>query len=380
MPALRPALAVGLPTKAARDADAWWHRAGAFADHASDHARYRLRYRFGDGLLDVSTGSRTLFAELEDRYGDCAIRSTEDRAGPCVQCSIHFVDHGRLARVRFGTGAAVDAFEVARALLEHPTVSPLFVADPPIDGWRLIRSAGSGIPIVASRGDDTLIDCERAPAGFIVDLIVNPVLAAQREILFLHAASVGIAGGGILLVGPTGSGKTTTALALAARRHAYFGDDMAAVRLATGELIPMRRTASVRPGPRTPALDSHLGTCDWDRAHFDGMPRARVRVTHLFSAASASPLPLRRALFLRRFAAAPAVEPFEPTARTLGGGSPVALNNALWLTWGITPKHRLLQYMLYLRMLSRVRCAWLDVGLPESTADLIETTMGDAWD
>ena len=102
------------------------------------------------------------------------------------------------------------------------------------------------------------------------------------------------------------------------------------------------------------------------------MPRLRLRVAQVLPAADPTPLPLRRALFLRRFADAPALAPFAPTPEAL---SPLALNNALWLAWGTTPQRRLLQFMLFVRLLAKVRCAWLDVGSPEATADLIEQTM-----
>ena len=195
--------------------------------------------------------------------------------------------------------------------------------------------------------------------------------------LFLHAASVGIDGAGILFIGPTGSGKTTTALALGARGHAYFGDDMAAIRTASAELLVFRTTASVRPGPHARALSHHLEAGHWDPPHADGLPRLRLRVAHVLPDAHPKPLPLRRALFLRRFADAPALEPFTPTPKAL---SPTALNNALWLAWGTAPQRRLLQFMLFVRTLTRVRCAWLDIGPPEATADLIEQTMEEKWD
>jgi hypothetical protein len=35
--------------------------------------------------------------------------------------------------------------------------------------------------------------------------------------------------------------------------------------------------------------------------------------------------------------------------------------------------------MVFMRLLARLRCAWLDVGGIEATADLIERTMEDSW-
>jgi len=67
---------------------------------------------------------------------------------------------------------------------------------------------------------------------------------------------------------------------------------------------------------------------------------------------------------------------FEATAKMLG---PLALNDALWLTWGTTPQRRLLQFVLFVQMLARVPCGWLDLGSPESTAELIESAMEGPW-
>lgn len=383
MAALQSAIAPALPPWSPQGAgeQPWWTRAAALSAALAQSAAARVCYRFGDGVLEIASDSPALTRELEDRYGECAVRGTAGGASPSVRCSVRSCGEGRLALVRFNEPASVDAFGVALTLLEHPAAHPLFAERASgADGWRIIACASTGIPVLAARGTEALVDCKRSPRGFLVDLIVNPVLAAQRELLFVHAASVGIRGAGILLIGPSGSGKTTTSLTLASRGHTYFGDDMAALRAASAELVAFRRTASLRPGPHALALARHVETGRWDPPHADGIRRLRLCVADLFPAAAAAPLPLRLALVLRRFAAAPAVEPFAPTLEALGASSPLALNNALWLAWGTTPQRRLLQFMLFVRMLTRVRCAWLDVGAPDATADLIETLTEDAWD
>ena len=183
----------------------------------------------------------------------------------------------------------------------------------------------------------------------------------------------------MLLVGPSGSGKTTTAVGLASRGHRYFGDDVAALRMQSTELIPFWRIAHMRPGPHAQSLEPHFANGEWDAPYADGLPRIRLRVADAFPHAASGPMPLGRVLFLRGFAPRPRVEPFAPTAGDFVAGSRFALNNTLWVAWGTTPQLRLLQFMSFLHMLQRVPCAWLDVADPDATADLIEHGLEDSW-
>jgi hypothetical protein len=217
------------------------------------------------------------------------------------------------------------------------------------------------------------VDCSRVSLRDLCELIVNPVLAIQRDLLFVHAASLSVLGSGVMLIGPSGSGKTTTALSLASRGHAYLGDDVAVIRTATGELMRFWRTAHVRPGPHARALTTHLASGQWDPPYRDGLPRLRLRVAEVFAQrAAAARIPLRTALFLRGFSSSPRLQQFVPTLETLARSSRFALNNTLWICWGTTTPRRLMQFMLFARLLARVRCAWLDVGEPDATAHLIE--------
>jgi hypothetical protein len=356
----------------------WWHNASAlaFALSLARHDTPDTHYRFGDAHLALAA-PRSLRAALEDRYGDCAVPVAPVGDATSLRCSVQARGDG-LTLVNF-VAPAVDAFGTALALLEHPVGRPLYREVPStVAGWRLIASTTTALPLVAARGGLLLVDAPNAPEGFLVDTLLSPVLAMQRELLFVHAASIEIGGRGVLLIGPSGSGKTTTALTLAARGHGYLGDDMAVLHAASGVLLPMRSTANLRPGPHPQALTDQLHGVTWSPPHADGQPRLRLRVTEVFPDNAAARVPLMQVLFLRRFAPTAAIEPFEATPRALGSLAPLGLNRALWLAWGITPQRRLAQFMVFMRLLARLRCAWLDVGPIEATADLIERTLEES--
>lgn len=381
MSALRSAIAPGPPLWLSENrGEPWWRRATAIAAAIGNPTTPPASYRLGDAVLEIASDSAAVNGEMDDHYGECAVPSSEVDALPRVRCSVRSCEDGRLVLVRFGE-PTFDAFAGALALLKHPASAPLYTEHAStVDGWRLIVQTGTGAPVTATRGAEALVDCAQSPVRFLIKLIVNPVLAVQRGLLFVHAASVGIRGAGVLLIGPGGSGKTTTALTLASRGHAYFGDDVAAIRTGTTELQAFWRTAHMRPGPHARALARHVEAGQWDPPYADGLPRLRLRVGEHFPEAAAPSVPLRLAVFLRGFDAAPKAGPFKPTREALSASSRYALNNTLWVAWGTTAHRRLLQFMLFQRMLARVRCAWLDVGDPDATADLIETMTEDSWD
>ena len=381
MPETLAARAAALPVHAVPEI-AWCERANALAAEANGALRWRAVYRLGDGLLEVASDCNALISELTDHYGECQVPLAEaqDTTLSRVRCTVHAVQGERLALVRLLCTPAIVAHDVALRLLKHPAADPQYVEGAPQgDGWQVIVHAASGLPAVAARGHEALVDVSHTGPRLLGQLLVDPVLALQRSLLFAHAASVGVHGAGVMLVGPSGTGKTTTAVTLASHGHRYFGDDVAALRIQTAQLLPFWRIAHVRPGPHAQAIGSHLASGAWDAPYSDGLPRLRLRVADVFPTAASAPLPLKRVLFLRSFAARPHIEPFRPTGTDLAAGSRFALNNTLWVAWGITPRLRLLQFMLFLRLLERVPCAWLDVADPEATADLIEHTMEDSW-
>jgi hypothetical protein len=72
-----------------------------------------------------------------------------------------------------------------------------------------------------------------------------------RKMLLLHAASVGRAEGGVLLVGRGGSGKSTSALACLESDLLYAGDDYVAVDEGAGLVYSLYCSGKLEPGHAT---------------------------------------------------------------------------------------------------------------------------------
>ena len=361
----------------------WCERANTIAADSVVRLSWRAAFRLGDAVLELASDCDALIGELADHYSECEVSLGDPQAAtlPRIRCTVRTAERARLVLLRFESPPAAAPIDIALGLLKHPATNPEYTEGAPLaDGWRTIVHAATGTPAAAARRNDLIIDLPRVGTRLLCRLLIDAVLGLQRTLLFAHAASVGIGGAGVLLVGPSGSGKTTTAVSLASRGHRYFGDDVAAIRLQSAELLPFWRIAHMRPGPHARSLESHFAEGVWDAPYTDGLPRLRLRVADAFPNAAgeaSSPLPLARVLFLRRFAARPRIERFTPQATHFAAGSRFALNNTLWVAWGTSPRLRLLQFVAFLRLLERVPCAWLDAGEPEATADLIEHGLED---
>jgi hypothetical protein len=204
---------------------------------------------------------------------------------------------------------------------------------------------------------------------------ISSAFRLRPDVYLFHAASVGISGSGVLLSGGKGAGKTTLSLCFASRGHAFLGDEWAAVSSLTGELLPLRRAASIRPGPQAAGLDEYLQShsCDAEMLP-DGTQRVRTKVGTVFPRALPQVVPLTDIFFLRRFAPRPAVERFTPSRGELPPISPLLAS-----VWGYPPTERAFQLF---RTLGKARWWHLDPGgSPEETADMIEETLKeDLWD
>jgi hypothetical protein len=280
-----------------------------------------------------------------------------------VKCIVRVDDDAALAQVIFHDPEPLDSFAFCQSLFPDRR----YVEGPGgPQCWRTIASKQNpDVPQIALRDNYALVDRRQIWQPFIANYAINRVLRLQYKILFFHAASIGIGGCGAMIVGPKASGKTTTAMALAAGGHNFLGDEIAAVDRTTRAMLPFRRAVSIRAGPRARGVDEHLARQRHVVEKFpDGGERTLVDVSSIFPQTGAPSPTLSCVFFLRQFAEHPTAEPFAFGMEHFRMLSPLACS-----MWGMPNGVRMIDLS---RMLHGVRCYILDPGQPEATADLVE--------
>jgi hypothetical protein len=300
---------------------------------------------------------------FEEIYPEGADDSAGSELPAHVKCVVRVHDDAPVAAVIFDDPEPLDSFAFCQTLFPDRG----YVEGPSgTDGWRTISSQQNpGEPQVALRDNYALVDRQQVWQPFIANYAVNRVLRLQRELLFFHAASVGIERRGAMIVGPKTSGKTTTAMALAARGHNFLGDEMAVVHRTSKAMLPFRRAVSIRTGPCARRVGEHLARRQYPKEKFpDGRERTLVNMGSMFPEAGASPATLSCVFFLRQFVEHPVAEPLAFGIEHFRMLSPLACS-----MWG-RPVGAVMMDLS--RLLRGIRCYVLDPGQPEDTAHLVE--------
>ncbi len=316
-------------------------------------------YRFGDGYLDFSSDDTGFDARFRDLYRECIVREARADDSPAVGCAVRAGKDQ--ARIDFDDPEPLDQCAFATSLLAPHGYHESAPARP---GWRTVRSATDQGRLDFRGGRIQAFG--RSPwQSVVASLALHRVLRLQPRTLFFHAASVGVDGGGVLLFGAKGVGKTTLSLALAEAGHAFLGDEIAAVRTDTLELLPFRRRLSIRKGPACDAVRRALKGGDvLVTAVADGTVRFHLHADRLRLRRPAAAVPLRAAVVLRGQAAAPRLERFRPSTRDLHYFAP--LESTTWLAGRGSVALRVLS------LASRVPCYLLDLGpIPQTVALLV---------
>ncbi len=322
------------------------------------------QYHLADAVLEVDTTDEPLHHRFALLYGECAgaglpglplVRLRTRGDGGQVEVTFEGVEPVDLA-------AFLELAFPGREYAITPTADP---------GWQALRAASGFEAVVSTDGRRMRAPLDSEWRPLVGSLAIARAIAAQPGVLAFHAASVSVGGRGVMACGPKRAGKTTLALALGARGHPLLGDEIAAVRLDTAELLPMRRSLAVRDGPASAAAREALERLGPLMETFpDGEVRARAGVTALLGTGTPDRVPLTVVLLLRSFAPRAAAEAVAPSPEVLSRLTPLGASR-----WGRGPGQLV---MTLLRMTARMRIFHVDAGSPDETADLVERLMETA--
>jgi len=344
----------------------WWqHLKAAAAETRPQRTTLQARwYCFGAALLGMESEDAEFASRFRDIYSECAVQPPRDGVLPQVSLRVAALPSEPDWLLISVAPTLPRGSVFLRQLFPERGYQEGPAADPE---WLLLaQTMAPHEPVIALGAFAMLVSRRHSWQHLVAMYAISSAIWLQRDVFVLHAASVGITGKGVLLSGAKGAGKTTLALSFACRGHAFLGDEWAAVSALSGELLPLRRSASIRLGPHPDGLDEYLlkHSCHVETLT-DGTQRVRTRVGPAFPRAAAQVVPLTDIFFLRGFSARPGVEPF---ARNNGELPPVS--PLLASLWGHPPAERA---MYLLRTLGKARWWHLDVGgSPEETTDVIE--------
>lgn len=356
----------------------WWLAAPALLrviETPGFVSRAVASYQLGDAVLQMAVDDPALLEAFPRLYGDCAVSGPIASDVPVVRCTMRRSYEPPLLVLTFQEGAPADPAAAAYNLL-RPTqaVPPFRVCSSPLPGWRL--AGGVTGPVLAACGAQVLLHPKLIPPEFLVEYLVGITLGAQPWMLPIHGASLRMGEAGLVLVGASRAGKTTTSLHLAARGHTLLGDEIALIRLATGEVVPFRRTVNVRPGPYGRELEVVLGLSGCgDSSPSSTQWAGPHRIAELFPGRPLHPAPLRAVFFLAGFADHPSLEPFQLTLEQADVFGWLTTPEIAYCSWGLAPARRAFRLMVLKQVLSRIPCWLLKAGPPPDTAELIESTM-----
>ena len=352
----------------------WWQRPDAIVAGLTPlaHGRGKECYCFGRCLLVMECEDHSFSRRFKDLFAECAFELTGSETLPRVDFRLSCLasDPGLLAVSM--VPSPLDGASFIRQLLPERRY---LECSKPAHGWRMLAlPEAPEEPVLAFGSSDILVSDNHPWQRAIAMHAISTAFRMQPDVFVFHAASIGLLEKGVLLCGPKGAGKTTLSLCFAARGHAFLGDEWAVVSALTGELLPLRRSASIRPGPRPSAIEDYLSnhSCNAE-VLADGTERVHARVGAIFPSASAKVVPLTHIFFLRRFAPRPSVERF-----VRNGGELPPVSPLLASVWGHSVGQRAIDLF---RTLDKAHWWHLDVGgSPEETAKLVEETVReDIW-
>src|SRR5262245_39692145 len=357
------------------DGGAWIDRMQAVEACDDGACSDGLWFRLGDLCLQLGPSRGAFVDGFAAQWADCVVTGPA-AALRTIRCTARLLEAPSLLVLSFAGSDLPDPLDASATpvrMLRH--LGHFALHSGPAPGWRMLVDRDVSRRMLAAGNSSRLVVAlDEAPPDFAADALIAVVQGAQPQLQFMHAASFGIGGVGALLIGAGQAGKSTTVLALGARGHTIFGDDVAAIRLRGCELLPFRKRLSLRPGRYVASLDSRLRSVPQARVvDPSGIERTLVRISALFATAPPESLPLRFAFVLDGFAAQPQLMPFRPDAGALKQLRGVVSESVP--AWGLSPGRDLMKFLNVADVLSKLACHRVRLGTPEASAAAIESMM-----
>ena len=117
--------------------------------------------------------------------------------------------------------------------------------------WYSLVASDGDVGTVDVLRDDEPMACGQQPGdalGWVVWDVNRAAAEAGAGHLLLHSGAVEVAGHGVLFPGSSGSGKSTLVAGLVRSGFGYLTDELAALDLASGMLLPYAKPITVKPG------------------------------------------------------------------------------------------------------------------------------------
>ncbi len=319
-------------------------------------------YRIADGFLGLDCDYAPVTRRWREIYQDC--RCTGPEGGlPFLHWVVRTQGNPDTARLDCDEDATLDPIQFNLRIVPEPR---FLEVSSPLSGWRfLARAETPDLPFAGFRGGTVILDRQQPWEHFVAHYSLHRLLRLQRNTMVFHASGAAVNGSGVILVGQKRSGKTTLSLALAALGHSFFGDEFAAVRRDSGELLPFRRAVSIRPGPAAAPVLAAVNSGKYSpEVYPDGAPRFRIPASDLVDSAAATPTPVRAIFFLRPLAQNVRVTAFQAGLEHVRLLSPLGSTLA-----DFSPAQTISDFF---RLLKRAQCYFLEPGgSPEESAEAI---------